>query len=58
VSNLWDEIDQALWYKDNTIVVTKICTLANDIGKVVCDILKSLLLCSNLQQKTKMVFVK
>jgi len=57
VSNLWDEINQALWYKDNTIVVTKICTLADDIGKVVCDILESLLLCSNLQRK-KTVFDK
>jgi len=57
VSNLWNEINQALWYKDNTIVVTKICTLADDIGKVVCDILESLLLCSNLQRK-KTVFDK
>jgi hypothetical protein len=45
-------------YKDNTIVVTKICTLADDIGKVVCDILESLLLCSNLQRKKKTAFDK
>ncbi|WVZ81755.1 hypothetical protein U9M48_029097, partial [Paspalum notatum var. saurae] len=34
------EMSDALWYKDNTIVVTKICTLADDISNVVCDILK------------------
>ncbi|KAB8101954.1 hypothetical protein EE612_033082 [Oryza sativa] len=48
LSNLWDEINQTLWDKDHTIVVTKFCTLADNVSNVVGDTFKSFLLCSNL----------
>lgn len=51
MSNLWDEINQTLWDKDHTIVVTKFCTLADNVSNVVGDTFKSFLLCSNLQYK-------
>jgi hypothetical protein len=53
MSNLWNEINKSLWDKDNSIVVTKFCTFADNIGNVVCDLLECFLLLSNLHECIK-----
>ena len=43
-SHLWDEFDQTLWNKDDTIVFTHLSSLADDVSNVVSDLRQSLVL--------------
>ena len=44
VSHLWDEFDQSLWNKNDTVVLTKFGSFANNISNLFGDLGESLVL--------------
>lgn len=43
-SHLWNELNEALWHKDDTVVLAKLGSLADDVGDILRDLGKRLVL--------------